>query len=71
MCLLVQTHRDPEEFMGAWCSLLEATRSLVAEPGPRPVLGQEQLAFMAGMLGKSNPAVEAQQRAWLEEQKVQ
>ena len=95
--------------MGSWCSLLEATRSLVADPGPRATLGEEQLSFMAGMLRtcvhyrkatedpgwldiaypelvadpmatvsriyealgmEPSPEVEAQQRAWLEEQRI-
>ena len=51
--LFIQTHREPVEFMGSWCSLVERVRSKVSEPLPREDLGTEQLAAMSRMLGRA------------------
>ena len=48
--MFILTHRVPDEAMGSWCSLVERLRSVVMEPLPGDVTGNEQLAFMSGML---------------------
>ncbi len=51
--LFIQTHREPVEFMGSWCSLVERVRSRVSEPRPREDLGAEQLKAMSRMLDRA------------------
>ena len=51
--LFIQTHRDPVEFMGSWCSLVERVRSKISEPRPRRELGIEQLKAKSRMLGRA------------------
>ena len=48
--LLIQTHREPVQFMGSWNSMVERIRSMTMQPRPRADIGAEQLAFMSGML---------------------
>ena len=48
--LFIQTHREPAQFMGSWCSLVNRIRSLSSEPRPAEDLGEEQLEFMRRML---------------------
>ncbi len=62
--LFIQTHREPAQFMGSWCSLVERIRVDVTEPRPREVLGAEQLRAMSRLLGgavefrRSHPELE-------------
>ena len=49
----IQTHREPRQFVGSWCSLIEQVRSRISEPPSRHALGEEQLAFMSDMLDRS------------------
>jgi len=51
--LFIQTHREPVEFMGSWCSLVERVRSKLSEPLPRKDLGTEQLKAMSRMLHRA------------------
>ena len=51
--LFIQTHREPVEFMGSWCSLVERFRSEISEPRPRKELGTEQLKAMSRMLDRA------------------
>ena len=51
--LFIQTHREPVEFMGSWCSLVERVRSKVSEPRPPEELGREQLKAMSRMLARA------------------
>ena len=51
--LFIQTHREPVEFMGSWCSLVERVRSKISEPRPREELGTEQLRAMSRMLERA------------------
>ena len=48
--LFIQTHREPAQFMGSWCSLVDRVRSLSCQPRPSGDLGAEQLEFMSRML---------------------
>lgn len=48
--LFIQTHREPAQVMGSWCSLVERVRRLSCEPGAPDDLGAEQLQFMSRML---------------------
>ena len=48
--LFIQTHREPAQFMGSWCSLVDRIRSLSCEPQAYHDLGAEQLEFMSRML---------------------
>lgn len=48
--LFIQTHREPAQFMGSWCSLVDRVRGLSCEPRPSEALGAEQLEFMGRML---------------------
>lgn len=48
--LFIQTHREPAQFVGSWCSLVERARSLSCDPHPPEDLGAEQLEFMSRML---------------------
>ncbi len=48
--LFIQTHREPAQFLGSWCSLVERVRSLSCEARPPEGLGVEQLEFMTRML---------------------
>ena len=48
--LFIQTHREPNRFMGSWNSLVKRVRSYGVEPQPPEQMGAEQLAFMSGML---------------------
>ncbi|WP_420439571.1 SDR family oxidoreductase [Candidatus Palauibacter sp.] len=48
--LFIQTHREPAQFMGSWCSLVDRVRNLSCEPRPPDDLGAEQLEFMSRML---------------------
>ena len=49
----IQTHREPQQFMGSWFSLMEQLRSRTTEPALRPELATEQLAFMSDMLDRA------------------
>ncbi len=51
--LFIQTHREPVEFMGSWCSLVERFRSEISEPRPREELATEQLKAMSRMLDRA------------------
>ena len=51
--LFIQTHREPAQFMGSWCSLLRQIRSRLGEPEPPDVLGREQLREMSRMLDRA------------------
>lgn len=51
--LFIQTHREPEKFMGSWNSLVARVRSIDSEPRPDHELGAEQLTFMSGMMDKA------------------
>ena len=51
--LFIQTHRQPVEFMGSWCSLVERFRSDISEPRPRRELSTEQLKAMSRMLDRA------------------
>ena len=48
--LFIQTHREPAQVMGSWCSLVDRIRSLSCEPQSFQDLGAEQLEFMSRML---------------------
>ena len=48
--LFIQTHREPAQFMGSWCSLVDRVRNLSCHPRPSEDLGAEQLEFMSRML---------------------
>ena len=48
--LFIQTHREPAQFMGSWCSLVGQIRSLSCPPRQSEDLGAEQLEFMSRML---------------------
>ena len=50
--LFIQTHRDPAQVMGSWNSLVERIRSATIEPRSSVQTGEEQLAFMSGMLNR-------------------
>ena len=62
--VLIQTHREPVQFMASWNSLAERLRGIATEPRPPRETGAEQLAFMSGMLNDamrfraSKPALE-------------
>ena len=51
--LFIQTHREPVQFMGSWCSLVEKVRGRSSDPQPRDELGAEQLAFMKRIMDRS------------------
>ena len=51
--LFIQTHREPVEFMGSWCSLVERVRSKLSDPRPREEIGTEQLTAMSRMLDRA------------------
>jgi len=51
--LFIQTHREPAQFMGSWCSLVERVRADVSRPRPRDVLGAEQLRAMSRLLDRA------------------
>ena len=51
--LFIQTHREPVDFMGSWCSLVERVRAQISEPSPRADLGAEQLKAMSRMLHRA------------------
>ena len=51
--LFVQTHREPVEFMGSWCSLVERVRSKLSRPRPREALGAEQLKAKSRMMDRA------------------
>ena len=51
--LFIQTHRNPVQVMGSWCSLVERIRSFSMEARPPHETGAEQLAFMSGMLERA------------------
>ena len=51
--LFIQTHREPAEFMGSWCSLADRICSLSCHPRPSDDLGAEQLEFMSRMLDRA------------------
>ena len=48
--LFIQTHREPSQFLGSWCSLVDRVRNLSCQPRPSEDLGEEQLEFMSRML---------------------
>ena len=50
--LFIQTHREPEQFMGSWCSLVGKVRELSSEPQPTEEMGVEQLAFMKRIMDR-------------------
>ena len=50
--LFIQTHREPVQFMGSWCSLVgEGSRALERPPASDEV-GVEQLAFMKRIMDR-------------------
>jgi len=51
--LFIQTHREPVQFMGSWCSLVERIRADVSKPRPPEVLGAEQLRAMSRLLDRA------------------
>lgn len=51
--LFIQTHREPAQFMGSWCSLVERIRADVSKPRPPEVLGAEQLRAMSRLLDRA------------------
>ena len=51
--LFIQTHREPVQFMGSWCSLVERIRANIGEPRPPEVLGAEQLKAMSRLLDRA------------------
>ncbi len=51
--LFIQTHREPVQFMGSWCSLIERIRANISEPRPAEVLGAEQLRAMSQLLDQA------------------
>lgn len=51
--LFIQTHREPVQFMGSWCSLVERIRSRVSAPRPRDEIGREQLHAMSRLLERA------------------
>lgn len=51
--LFIQTHRDPAQFMGSWCSLVERIGATLGEPAPPDVLGAEQLRAMSRLLDRA------------------
>ena len=51
--LFIQTHREPVQFMGSWCSLVERIRSNICKPRPPEVLGAEQLTAMSRLLERA------------------
>ncbi len=51
--LFIQTHREPVDFMGSWCSLVERVRSKLSVPRPREEVGAEQLKAMSRMLDRA------------------
>ncbi len=62
--LFIQTHREPAQFLGSWCSLVDRVRNLSCQPRLSEDLGEEQLEFMSRMLDsmvkfrKSHPELE-------------
>ena len=48
--LFIQTHREPAQVMGSWCSLVDRVRSLSCNPRDPGDVGPEQLEFMSRML---------------------
>ena len=51
--LFIQTHREPAQFMGSWCSLVERIRMDMGEPRPPEALGAEQLRAMSQILDRA------------------
>lgn len=51
--LFIQTHREPVQFMGSWCSLVERVRRKMGEPRPPDALGAEQLRAMSLLLTRA------------------
>ena len=51
--LFIQTHREPVDFMGSWCSLVERVRAKLSVPRPREEVGAEQLKAMSRMLDRA------------------
>jgi thioester reductase-like protein len=51
--LFIQTHREPAQFMGSWCSLVERIRADVSSPRPPDELGAEQLRAMSCLLDRA------------------
>ena len=51
--LFIQTHREPVQFMGSWCSLVQQVRANISEPRPPEVLGAEQLTAMSRLLDRA------------------
>ena len=51
--LFIQTHREPAQFMGSWCSLVERIGASIGEPAPPDVLGAEQLRAMSRLLDRA------------------
>ena len=45
--LFIQTHREPVQFMGSWCSLVQRIRANMSEPRAPEALGAEQLRAMS------------------------
>jgi len=54
--VFIQTHREPRDFMGSWCSFTQAARSLSAHAPDKAALatlGAGQLDFMSRMLERT------------------
>ena len=51
--LFIQTHREPVQFMGSWCSLIERIRANISKPRPPEILGAEQLEAMSHLLDRA------------------
>jgi hypothetical protein len=63
--VIIQTHRNPCEFMGSWNHLIEQAQSLLAIPQDKNYIGADQLEFMSSMLNQAmefrvaNPSLES------------
>jgi hypothetical protein len=51
--IIIQTHRNPCEFMGSWNHLIEQSQSLMATPQDKHYIGADQLEFMSAMLNQA------------------
>ncbi|MBE7171675.1 MAG: SDR family NAD(P)-dependent oxidoreductase [Williamsia sp.] len=51
--IIIQTHRNPCEFMGSWNHLIEQAQSLMARPQDKYATGADQLRFMSSMLNEA------------------
>ena len=51
--VFIQTHRDPEQFMGSWNSMVDQSRAITSHRHPPNLTGQEQLRLMSRMLNSA------------------